>query len=70
MTPERAALFYFSEPIIKIRMGVHFASERYPDAARIRTGADQFGYEVIPVGGYRYPKDIENIEKIWRRCRR
>lgn len=58
-TPERAERFYFSEPIIQIRMGVYFSSAQNPDAAKIRNEADLAGYEVIPVSGYRYSAVVE-----------
>lgn len=59
ITPERAERFYFSEPIIQIKMGVYFASEHDQNAIAIHSEADLAGYEVIPVSGYRYPASVE-----------
>jgi ABC-type amino acid transport substrate-binding protein len=58
-TAERGASFYYSQPLLEIRLAVYHSRKRNPGAAQIKTAKDLAGHAIVPISGYRYPAEAE-----------
>ena len=60
-TPEREKDFYFSNPILDVETSIFFNFKNNPELLQLKSAQSLKGYKLLPIEGYRYLPDIQNI---------